>query len=308
MPGSETATAVDATASESDVQEDSTVHPYDADLEAEEESEATPETEQQEETEDQAEDQTEEGSEEETEGEEEGAEEETEAEEGDEDKGSIKEGEITGLTDEGRRDINARFAKMRAKQGEAERRAESAEAQAGELKAQLESRLAQEAYQLGLDPSYVNEDEVAILKKDSALAESEVWLLEHFDGYEGKGTEEDPNMTAADVRKRYGQVVAERRGIADRAKRIFDEKIKSMTDDMNAGRSMRLKKERVKTPTAGAKKIVKKKPAKVPPGVSGAGGKTPIAAKPGRKSFDSKKVIEDGATPEGIQAAYEDVF
>ena len=219
--------------------------------------------------------------------------------------GQIKDNEIKGLSDDLQGEINTRIGKITAARRQAEERADTAESELTEVKTRLDDKSSKDAFALGLDPSYVNEDEIAVLKRDRELGGSETWLLANFDGYVGNGTDADPSMDVKEVREKYSQVSQERRTLSARATTLFSERHKQMMEDMKAGRAARIKLEKIRKPT-GAKKVAKK-PATIPPGVS-ATRKPAITGKRPAPGFDTDAVIKKGATPEAIESAYLDVF
>lgn len=244
--------------------------------------------------------------------------EETEATEPEQHEEQFEEGELPGVRAETQEKINKRIGKVTAKRKEAEEaaqaalaKAEEAEKRATEAESRLKDSELKEAFALGIHPSYLTKDELAVLKQDRELAKGEAWLLDHFDGYEGTDEKTDPSYSAKQIRTRYREIQEQRRPIAARAELLRSERLQQMLADMEAGRKLRLggKAPSGAEPAAAApvKKALPKPPAL--PGAGGsAAGKPPVSATKPSAAFDAKRVMDAGGGKEALAQELENLL
>jgi len=231
-------------------------------------------------------------------------------EDGEEADGDVKDGEIQGLSERAREKINRKIAKQVRRRHEAEERAAAvadeaaaAKARAEAAEAALNGKTVEGAYALGFPPEYLSKDEGQLLTQAQKLGEARAWLLEHFDGYEGDGSEGDPSYTAAQVRRRYAEVDRALQKLSPRAETLRDERTKLMLADLKAGREARLAR--------GAKKPgeAQKAPTRPPvlPGGGGASRKPLVSAGKAGTGFSAAAVMED-PSPGSLEKEFEKVF
>jgi len=261
--------------------------------------------------------------------------EESEEESGDEDQ--FEEGELGEIKPEVQERINKRIGRSTAKRKEAEERAAQAETQAQEaqaeaqsVKRQLDNKLSAEAYRLQLAPEYLDEGETKLLQQDEQLAQSEQWLLNHFDGYTDPETG-DEKYSAGVIRSKYAAVQDARRGLSGKAAALREERKSLMLEDMRRGRELRLaeqesggKKQGAQTQGSKQDAAEKKpggeegaqpakksgknaKPPPIPP-AEGAAPRRPVSASRTRPRFDAERLTKEGATPDSISDEYEKAF
>lgn len=202
---------------------------------------------------------------------------------------------IEGVSPEAQAKINKRIAQLTAK-------AKSAEERAAELEAKLEEKKpAVDTTGLGVAPEYLSTDEAALIKRRNQLDEFSTWLIDHFDeGYEGGGTADNPSYTPQQIRRRYEEVTRERLKIGARAEAILAERRTQMEADLKEGRRLRMERERLKKTGKLAVKSTPAAPARAP-------GK-PVLAPKARATFDTKKLMEEGPTPDALTRQFENAL
>lgn len=165
--------------------------------------------------------------------------------------------------------IDARIGKEIAKAREATEKATQLEQ---ELKAAQEATQAAIASAVPLHPDYLTPEETALIRRANALETEAATLAENFEGIEN----EDPkkSLSAADVRKRYAEVMREMPVVSAKADEVYRRAKQQQLADMAEGAKVRKARE-----AAAAKAKASGKPAGTP---GAEGGEAPTPASAGR--------------------------
>jgi hypothetical protein len=222
----------------------------------------------------------------------------------------VKAGEIKGLSEQAQQAVNKRIAKITKARKAAEEKASTTEAELTTLRAKLDGGFDGMVKKLALHGDYVSKDEAKLLERYETLKTQKRWLAQHRSGYVGKGTEEEPEFTAKTISEREMDVDEELMDIAGSAKSTWESTVKTIREDLAAGRKARAEaaKATSKTNGEGKTKTPPAKPPKIP--ATGDGLRKPPAAsnRKDRGSFDPEEFKKSGGGKTALENQFKRLF